>query len=176
MSTATRRRPHPPPGKRKRLTAISVGMAAAVITATAAIAAAVIQTYGHAFDSSGPATAPAKTRTRPLHTGQPGRVLHSRGGATRPETDEYPVTMFASYAGPTGIMAEISSGQVVEVICRVPGDTATPASVGSAGWYKIRNRNGALGFAAANCFYNDPGDGYGMQPNRLAYDPAAPIC
>jgi hypothetical protein len=86
------------------------------------------------------------------------------------------VAVYADYAGPSGIQRSLSNGQVVLVVCRVPGNSATPSSVGKAGWYKIKSGENRFGYAAADHFYNDPGSGYGMKPNRRTFDPAVPVC
>jgi hypothetical protein len=74
------------------------------------------------------------------------------------------------------IKAHIERGRAVAVFCRIPGDSETISSVGPAGWYKIENPDRTIGYIGANTFYNDPGNGYGMAPSSLTFDPAIPLC
>jgi hypothetical protein len=150
----------------KGLTVVGATIVAAVIAGAAAIAAALIATYGH--NSSAPPTAPASSPASNSPT-QPS-------SGTMPETVEYPVSEFANYASLSNLQRRLSPGEVLNVYCRIPGDSATPSSVGRAGWYRIQNSNGSVGYAAANTFYNDPGNGRSMQPNNNAFDSAVPIC
>lgn len=94
----------------------------------------------------------------------------------RTETDEFQVLVYGDYSGPSEVEGQIHPGQAVAVYCRIPGDATTPTSVGSAGWYKVKDSNGNFGYAAANVFYNDPGNGNGMVPNNIAFDPLVSTC
>jgi len=105
-----------------------------------------------------------------------GSVLPKALARTRTETDEFQALAYSNYAGPSGVEGQISPGQAVTVYCRVPGDVTTPVSVGSAGWYKIKRPNDTIEYAAANVFYNDPGNGRGMTPNNIKFDPLVPTC
>jgi hypothetical protein len=178
MSVKSKSKPRAP----KKITPVTVAIVAALITACGVIAASVVQTYGQRGAASAAETKPARARSSPQsiahHESQSSRShqLDSVDGVTIPETEEYGAISFSDYAGPSGVQMHIPAGQVVRVYCRIPGDPSTPASVGSAGWYRIRNLNGSIGYTAANCFYNDKGNGYGMEPNNLAFDPAVPIC
>ena len=95
---------------------------------------------------------------------------------TRTETDEFQALVYGDYSGPSEVEGQIHPGQAVTVYCRVPGDATTPISVGSAGWYKVKEPNGSMGYAPANVFYNDPGNGNGMTPNNIAFDPLVSTC
>jgi hypothetical protein len=175
MSVKSKSKPRAP----KKITPVTVAIVAALITACGVIAASVVQTYGQRVPASAAKTrAPSSPQSVAHHESQSSRShqLDSLDGVTIPETEEYGAISFSNYAGPSGVQMHIPAGQVVRVYCRIPGDSSTPASVGSAGWYRIRNSNGTIGYTAANCFYNDKGNGYGMEPNNLAFDPAVPIC
>jgi hypothetical protein len=178
MSVKSKSRPR----AAKKIVPATVAIVAALITACGGIVASVVQTYGERVPPGAaktkPSPAPSSPQSVAHHERQSSRSypLDSLGGVTIPETEEYRAISFSDYAGPSGVQMSIPAGQVVRVYCRIPGDPSTPASVGSGGWYKIRNSNGTIGYTAANCFYNDPRNGYGMEPNNLAFDPAVPIC
>jgi nicotinamide mononucleotide (NMN) deamidase PncC len=162
----------------KKITPVTAAIVAAFITAVGGIAASFIQgtssgTNDMASSSQSRSVPPTTRKSHPSpYLTKPLDPMSK----TMPETEEYGAISFSNYAGPSGVQERIPAGQVVQVYCRIPGDALTPTSVGSAGWYKIRNPGGVTGYTAANCFYNDPGNGYGMEPNNDAFDPAVPIC
>jgi hypothetical protein len=168
-----------PKARAKKITPVTATIIAAIIAAVGGISAALIEAYGH--NSPEASQGPSASQDPDSPSASPARTPTSTSGAspapstTRPETDEYAVTGYTDYAGPTGAEISINPGQVVYVYCRIPGDSNTPSSVGSAGWYKIASSNKII-YAAANAFYNDPGNGLGMTPNQRSYDPGVPIC
>jgi hypothetical protein len=167
-------------GKKRR--SVNVAIVAATITALGGIAAVIIQTYGGGDSTEQPGggqarvPAEASSATHPAHHESQGPSVDVSVRGLHPETVEYAATVFANYDGPSGIEGQAAPGQILHVLCRVPGDPTTPASVGSAGWYRIRQEAGSVAYVAANTFYNDPHDGYGMRPNHNALDPAVPVC
>jgi hypothetical protein len=148
------------------------------------VVAVIVRAHDHRASSSSPAapaalesgraSAPAKPAPAPSGA-QSTQAAQSLAGTT-PETDEYSAPVYTNYAGPSGLQRSLSNGQVVLVYCRVPGNSSTPPSVGDAGWYQIKTGVDRVGYAAADRFYNDPGNGYGMKPNKRTFDPAVPAC
>jgi hypothetical protein len=175
-------KPKSRPKAAKKITPVTVAIVAAFIMAIGGITASLIQTYGQSASSNAPSAKsllPSNpSSSAPYRSSSPPRRQPSdpAQGKTMPETEEYGSISFSNYAGPSGVQMHIPAGDVVRVYCRIPGDPSTPSSVGAAGWYKIENSDGTVGYAAANCFYNDPGNGYGMEPNNIAFDRAVPIC
>lgn len=169
--------------KRRDRIAITV----AAIPAVGGIIAALIQTQAtNSIASPPPTPAPAtsaassrESRDNSAASLQPATNQPATGRLAtlqKPEREEFGAKSFASYSGVSGVERTIAAGQIVRVICRIPGNSATPASIGRAGWYRTRFPDGTVGYVAANTFYNDPGNGYGRTPNNVAFDPAVPRC
>jgi hypothetical protein len=173
---STKKRPRS--GRGKKFTADhKIALAVAFIGAMGLIVAALVTgIFNNGSTSSRPpqsdttsrAPSPLRSSTNP----SPSQEL----SGSRSETDEYQAMVYGNYAGPSDVEGQIDPGQTATVYCRVPGDSATPSSVGSAGWYKIKGHGGGIGYVAANVFYNDPGNGLGMTPNNIKFDPLVRTC
>jgi hypothetical protein len=101
---------------------------------------------------------------------------HDTGPKIYTEREEFGAPSYANYASGSGLTSTIATNQLVHVLCRVPGNDATPASVGRAGWYKIEGPGRSDSYVAANTFYNDPGNGGGEVANNSPFDPAVREC
>jgi hypothetical protein len=159
-----------------------VGGAAVVLAALITSITTLVANSGSASGtgpSSGTAatTATEATQAAPSATAGTFAPGQSLPPGTIPETEEEVtgVPSFTNYVSMTS-KGNIPMGQVVGVYCRIPGDASTPATVGSAGWYKIMNPDHTFIYAGANAFFNDPGNGYGMEHNNIPFDPRVPIC
>lgn len=173
---STKKRPKSGPGK-KFTTDHKVALVVASIGAMGLIVAALVtgildngstSSQTPQVNANSPAPSPLRSSTSP----GPAKEL----SGARTETDEYQAMVYGNYAGPSDVEGQIDPGQTATVYCRVPGDPATPASVGSGGWYKLKGPGGNIGYVAANVFYNDPGNGLGMTPNSIKFDPLVRTC
>jgi hypothetical protein len=163
----------PRSGPRKKFTtdnkiALVVAAINAVSLMVAALVTGILNGGIFSLRTSRPATiylAPS-----PPHSSTSTAPSNKLPGA-RTETDEYESLVYANYTGPSDVEGLIGPGQTATVYYRVPGDPTTPASVGSAGWYKIKAPGGKIGYVPANVFYNDPGNGLGTTVNGIKFDP-----
>lgn len=88
------------------------------------------------------------------------------------EKQQYTAPSFRNPNGPTGHGPMVQAGDVIDVICRVPGGKAMPESVRQGGWYKTNELDDRQGpfYYAANTAENPP-----LSKNQ-AFDPKVRTC